>query len=183
VERFQRTLQEECLAKHHPETAAEALTYLQPYGQWYNQARPHQGRDLHDHPPQQRLTQAPALPRLPEQVDPDAWLAHYDKQYYRRHVVSSGAIQLWKYTYFIGMTYTNQTVLVRLDAPQRWIHIEVGNRRIKSLPLKGLYGQVVDYQDFLGLMCDEARSEWKASLWRHRLKAASQTRSDPDAVA
>lgn len=183
VERFQRTLQEECLAKHHPETAAEAITYVQPYCQWYNQERPHQGRDLHDRPPQQRLTQAPALLRLPEKVDPDAWLEHYDKQYYRRHVDSSGAIQLWKYTYYVGMAYTNQTVLVRLDAPQRLIHIEVGKMLVKSIPLKGLYGQVVDYQDFLGLMCDEARSEWKDYLWRQRLKAASQTRSGTDAVA
>jgi hypothetical protein len=138
---------------------------------------------LHDRPPQQRLTQAPALLRLPEKVDPDAWLEHYDKQYYRRHVDSSGAIQLWKYTYYVGMAYTNQTVLVRLDAPQRLIHIEVGKMLVKSIPLKGLYGQVVDYQDFLGLMCDEARSEWKDYLWRQRLKAASQTRSGTDAVA
>ena len=38
-------------------------------------------------------------------------------------------------------------------------------------------------QDFLGLMSDEARSEWKDYLWRQRLKAATPTRSGTDAVA
>jgi len=72
VERFQRTLKEECLEKHLPETAAEAITYLQPYCQWYNLERPHQGKDLHDQPPQQRLARAPVVPRLPGKIDPDA---------------------------------------------------------------------------------------------------------------
>jgi hypothetical protein len=172
VERFQRTLKEECLRKHHPQTAAEAETHLQPYCQWYNRDRPHQGRELHNQPPGQRLSQASLLPRLPETVDPDAWLAFYDKRCYRRHVDSSGTIQLWKYSYYIGLAYTNQTILVRLDAPQRQIHIEIGKTLIKSIPLKGLSGQRVDYQDFLGLMCDEARSQWKDYLWRQRLKTS-----------
>jgi hypothetical protein len=183
VERFQRTLKEECLEKHRPVTAAETTPYLQPYCQWYNVDRPHQGKDLHDQPPQQRLAQAPVLPRLPEQVDPDAWLQHYDKKCYRRHVDSSGNIQLWKHTYYVGLAYANQTVLVRLDAPQRLIHIEGGRVLIRSIPLKGLSGQILDYQDFLGLMSDEARSEWKDYLWRQRLKAATPPRLGTDAVA
>ncbi len=174
VERFQRTLQEECLEKHHPQTSAEATTCLPPYCQWYNQERPHQGKDLHDQPPQQRFAQGPVLPRLPEQVDPDAWLEHYDQRCYRRHVDSSGTIQLWTYSYYVGLAYANQTVLVRLDAPQRLIHVEVGKTLIKSIPLKGLYAQVIDYQDFLGFMGDEARSEWKDYLWRQRLKAPAK---------
>ena len=112
--------------------------------------------------------------RLPEQVNPDAWLAFYDKRSYRRHVDSSGTIQVWKHSYYVGMAYANQTVLVRLDAPQGQLHIEVGQRLIKAIPLKGLYGQMVDFQYFLGLMSDEARSEWKDYLWRHSLKGSSK---------
>jgi transposase InsO family protein len=41
VERFQRTLKEECLSKHQPETAAAANECLPPYCRWYNQERPH----------------------------------------------------------------------------------------------------------------------------------------------
>ncbi len=107
-------------------------------------------------------------------MDPDAWLEHYDQRCYRRHVDSSGTLQLWTYSYYVGLAYANQTVLVRLDAPQRLIHVEVGKTLIKSIPLKGLYGQVIDYQDFLGFMGDEARSEWKDYLWRQRLKAPAK---------
>ena len=81
---------------------------------------------------------------------------------------------MWKYTYYVGRDYTNQSVWVRLDAPQRLIRIEVGKMLIKAIPLKGLYGQVVDYQYFLGLICDPARSEWKDYLWRQRLKAPAK---------
>jgi hypothetical protein len=40
--------------------------------------------------------------------------------------------------------------------------------------LKRLAGQVVDYQEFLGMMGDEARSEWKAYRWRQRLKTSAK---------
>ena len=174
VERFQRSLQEECLRKHRPDTTAEATPHLSTYGHWYNHDRPHQGKDLYDQPPAQRLAQASVLPRLPETVDPDAWLAFYEKRSYRRHVDRSGTIQLWKNTYYVGLAYANQTVLVRLDAPHRQFHLEVGKQRIKTLALKGLYSQVVDFQYFLGLMGDEARSEWKDYLWRQSLKASAK---------
>jgi hypothetical protein len=170
VERFQRTLQEACLHQHQPTTSAEAQPCLATYRQGYNQERPHQGKDLHDQPPAYRTAHSARLPRLPEQVNPDAWLAFYDKRAYRRHVDSSGTIQLWKYSYSIGLAFANQTVLVRLDAPQRQIHSAVNKSRLKTIPLKGLVGRLVDFQDFLGLMSDEARSEWKDYLWRHSLK-------------
>ena len=174
VERFQRTLKQECLYKHRPTTAVDAQAQLLPYCQWYNQARPHQGRDNHDQPPQHRLTEQPALALLPETVDPEAWLSHYHNHRYRRHVNSQGAMQLWKSTYYVGKAYRNQTVSVRLDAPQRAIHLELGNTLIKTIPLKNLHGAPVDFQTFLGFMCDEARSEWKNMLWRQRHNSAAK---------
>jgi len=88
---------------------------------------PHQARDNHDQPPQHRFAEPPTLALLPETVDPDAWLSHYHHHRYRRHVNSQGAMQLWKSTYYVGQVYRNQTVSVRLDAPQRVIHLEIGN--------------------------------------------------------
>jgi hypothetical protein len=32
----------------------------------------------------------------------------------------------------------------------------------------------MDYPDFLGVMCDEARSDWKSYLWRQRLQASAK---------
>jgi hypothetical protein len=122
--------------------------------------------------PRNAASHSDRLPRIPDKVDPDAWLAHYHKRCYRRHVDSRGSIQLWKSTYYVGRAYANQTALVRLDAQQRSIQVEVGQTPVKSLPLKGLSGQLLDYPDFLGLMCDEARSEWRTYLWHQRLKSA-----------
>jgi hypothetical protein len=160
--------------KHRPTTAVDAQAQLLPYCQWYNQARPHQGRDNHDQPPQRRLAEQPALALLPEMVDPEAWLSHYHNHRYRRHVNSQGAIRLWKSTYYVGNAYRNQTVSVRLDAPLRAIHLEIGNRLIKTIPLKNLHSAPVDFQTFLGFMCDEARSEWKNMLWRQRHQRAGK---------
>ena len=126
VERYQRSLKTECLNKHHPATAAEANEVIPAYTSWFNQVRPHQGRDLHDQPPAQRLAQAAPRAAVPEIVDPDAWLTHFHQRHYRRHVDSRGTIQLWKYTYYIGQAYANQTVLVRLDAVRQMIYVEVG---------------------------------------------------------
>ena len=174
VERFQRTLKEECLSKERPANSAEANTVIPPYCRRFNLERPHQGDVNRDQPPGLLLAQAVALLRLPEHLDPDAWLAHYHNRCYRRHVDSHGAIQLWKQTYYVGTAYLNQTVLVRLDAQQRQVHVEVGHARVKSIPLKGLVGHELEYQDFLELICDEARSEWRTYLWRQRLKGSAK---------
>jgi transposase InsO family protein len=170
VERFQRTLKEECLKKYHPETTDSAKDALRQYCHWYNHERPHQARDFADEPPVLRLPPSLRLPRLPEQVDPDAWLVHYDQHSWRRHVDRRGTIQLWKYAYYVGQFYANQTVRVRLDAHSRLLSVEISRSAVKIIPLKGLYGQMLDFQSFLGFMCDEARSEWKHHLWRQRLK-------------
>ncbi len=35
-------------------------------------------------------------------------------------------------------------------------------------------GRQLDYPEFLGFMCDEARSEWQIHLWQQRLKASTR---------
>lgn len=171
VERFQRTLRQECLDKFHPETASAANDCLQPYCAWYNTERPHQGDVNHDLPPL-RLVQRSSLPRIPETIDPDSWLQEFHNRSYRRHVDSRGTIQLWKSLYYVGKTYSNQNVQVRLDAQERAIHVQISGTTIKTMPLKGLYGRQMDYLDFLGVMCDDARSEWKRHLWQQRFSAS-----------
>jgi hypothetical protein len=109
---------------------------------------------------------------LPETVDPDAWLAHYDGRYYRRQVDSRGSIQLWKDNYYLGLPYAGQRCSVRLNAQTKSLQVELSGKVAKTLPLQGLYGYPIPFDDFLGLMVDEARSEWKEYLWRQPLKHA-----------
>ena len=170
VERFQRTLKEECLSKYQPETTSHAHEVLQDYCRWYNQERPHPGQGNHDQPPILQFSPTFKLPALPETVDPDAWLSSFHQRRFRRHVDSRGAVQLWKHTYYIGRAYINQRVSIQLDAIHRVLNVEIAHQRIRQIPLKGLLGHRLEYKDFLGLMCDEARSEWKTFLWRQRMK-------------
>jgi transposase-like protein len=170
IERFQRTFKEECISRYRPTTAATADEVLEPYCEWYNTVRPHQGAGLNLQPPGRFLPHPTIRPRLPEQVDPDAWLHHYDGHYYRRHVDSRGAVQLWKHIYYIGQDYVGQRCALKLEASTRSLHIEVNGKFLKNLPLKGLVGFPILYDDFLGRMIDEARSEWKTYLWNQQLK-------------
>jgi len=170
VERFQRTLKTECLRKHQAETAADTNTFLAPYCDWYNLERPHQGNVNHNQPPLQAARRA-FRPRIPEMIDPDRWLNEFDGRSYRRHVDSRGTIKLWKQTYYIGKAFKNQTVRVRLDASTKSFQAEIAGQLNKHVPLKGLIGREMEYLDFLAIMCDEARSEWKTYLREQYFKA------------
>ena len=170
VERFQRAAKTECIQKYQPDTALEANEQLAPYCDWCNTDRPHQGDVNQDQPPLQPLRRA-SRPRVPESVDPDRWLADFHGRSYRRHVDSRGALKLWKQSYYVGKTFKNQTVHIRLDAPAKAIHLEIAGQLNKQIPLKGLYGHEMDYLDFLAVMCDEARSEWKTYLREQHFKA------------
>jgi transposase InsO family protein len=169
VERFQRSLKEECISHERPDTAAAANQVLPVYCHWYNFNRPHQGADLHSEPPGQHLPHPSIRSLLPQVVDPDAWLLHYSGRYFRRHVDSRGAVQLWKYDYYIGQAYRGQRCALRLDAFSKSLHVEVNGKFIKDIPLKGLYGVLMPYDEYLGLMIDEARSDWKNYLWRQSM--------------
>jgi hypothetical protein len=129
---------------------------------------PHQGAGLDLQPPGRLLPHPTIRPRLPDQVD--AWIRHYDGHYYRRHVDSRGAVQVWKHIYYIGQDYAGQRCALKLEAATRSLHIEVNGKFLKNLPLKGLVGFTILYHDFLGRMFDEARSEWKTYLWNQQLK-------------
>ena len=61
VERFQRSLREECLDKHHPDTTSAANECLPPYSTWSNDERPHQGAGNYDQPPENRRPPSIAL--------------------------------------------------------------------------------------------------------------------------
>jgi hypothetical protein len=57
-----------------------------------------------------------------------------------------------------------------LEAENKSLHVELTGKVVKTLPLKGLYGRSMAFDDFLDLMVDEARSEWKEYVWRQQLK-------------
>lgn len=173
VERLIRSVNGECLRITKPADAQQALTALLAYRQRYNYQRPHQGDVCHNRPPALAFPALPALPRVPETVDPNAWLQRVDGRRYRRQVNSNGVVTIGRQRYYVGQQWSGQKVLLRLDAPQRQFEVEHKGQVVKILKLRGLYeGEPLAFQDYLGRMCDEARSEWKEYLWKQRLKKA-----------
>jgi transposase InsO family protein len=170
VERFNRTLQAECLREAHPTTVPETNAALAAYLPFYNEERPHQGDACQNRPPRQVFPLLPRLPGVPAQVNPDAWLKTYAGQRFRRQVDSRGAVQLGKYPYFVGRLFRGRRAVLRLDAEAQVFQVEVNGQVVKALPIRGLYGRWLSFEEFVGTMCDEARSEWQRYLWKERLK-------------
>jgi len=105
VERHQRTVKTECFGNRPPADTQDANERLGQYRPWYNLERPHQGRDLAGSPPGLVLRQGPSRSRLPERVDPDAWLSAYHNQTFRRQIDQRGTVRLWKQAYSLGKDF------------------------------------------------------------------------------
>jgi hypothetical protein len=71
VERLHRTLNQECLQIRLPMTLGEVREATEEFLQHYNHERPHQGKACGNRPPQTAFPNLPALPPLPERVNPD----------------------------------------------------------------------------------------------------------------
>jgi transposase InsO family protein len=171
VERFILTLKTEFLTPKAPKSLPELVELLPQEQLRYNLKRPHQSKICGNLPPTVAFSKLPPLPRIPEQIDPDAWLTAWDKRRFTRRVDPSGRVKIAKYSYYVGKTLAGRKIGLSVDAKQKTFQINANGKPLKTLAIKGLYGGVLmDFQTFLGAMIDHARSEWKEYLWRQRLK-------------
>ncbi|MFN8374322.1 MAG: hypothetical protein U0694_15770 [Anaerolineae bacterium] len=58
-----------------------------------------------------------------------------------------------------------------MDTQHQLFVLEQAGSILKRSPIKGLRHNLLDFQDYLGWMCDEARSEW--AEYQRRLKRNS----------
>ena len=112
VERFHRSYEEECIRTKTPETLADVQDVNEWFRHHYNEQRPHQGLSCGNQPPAVAFPELPALPQLPDVVDPDAWVSHIVGRYYRRRITSNGSLQIGRHQYYIGTAYVGQQVAV-----------------------------------------------------------------------
>ncbi|WP_149404848.1 integrase core domain-containing protein, partial [Dictyobacter arantiisoli] len=174
VERYHRSLKQECLQKVRPESLQEVQEATERYRTHYNEERPHQGRACQNRPPRVAYPTLPPLPPLPERVDPDAWLSAVNRKRYLRHVGRDGCITVDLACYYIDTHLAKQAVLLEVDAAQRAFAVWQENRIIKWLPIKGLVGQELPLEEYLQLMQGEAlaaarrspRNLHQLSLWK-----------------
>jgi transposase InsO family protein len=110
VERFHRTLSQECLRVHLPQTREQVGEVTQSFLQHYNQERPNQARSCGNQPPGVAYSQFPTLPRVPETVDPDQWLERMNQQAFARTVQADGGISINHEAYYVPRALAGQRV-------------------------------------------------------------------------
>ncbi len=66
-----------------------------------------------------------------------------------------------KRSYYVGKRLKGQQVVLQVDAAAREFRVLHQRQLIKSIPLKGLYDEVLEFEIYLKLICAEARSEWR----------------------
>lgn len=74
IERFHRSLGQECLQVHLPRTHEQVQEATETFLAHYDGERPNQARSCGNHPPRVACPALPTLPAVPETVDPDRWL-------------------------------------------------------------------------------------------------------------
>ena len=162
VERYHRNFKYECQLIECPADLPSTVEVNQRYVHFYNFERPNQAITCGNQPPRTKFPARPCLPPVPHTVDPDRWLLAQSGKTYRRKLDSKGCFQLGNQTYYVKQNRHGQVVVVWVDGKQKTLHVFAGQVLVKSLPIKGLQNRLMNFQEYLELMCKEA-----ISLWRH----------------
>lgn len=163
VERINRTIQHECIYKKRPSTLAQSREELREYRFLYNSQRPHQGRACGNVPPYQAFPRLPILRTLPITIDPDSWLNRIDGRIFERLVQANGSVKVDNHSYYVGKKYHGKHVTLQLQAETREFKVMHKRKFIKQIPVKGLYNEVLEFQEYLDLICREAHTEWRTT--------------------
>lgn len=167
VERFHRSLGQECLQVHRPGTLSQVAEVTEAFLVHYNSERPNQARSCGNQPPRVACQQFPTLPRVPQMVDPDRWLWQVNKQAFARTVRAGGDLTINHQDYYVSRSLAGQRVTCWVNAAEKCFDIWQPAGRIKSIPIRGLYGQAMPFEEYVGLMKREARSEYRQYLRTH----------------
>jgi len=66
-----------------------------------------------------------------------------------------------KRSYYVGRHLYGQLITLKVDADHREFQIMQGRQVIKTVPIKGLYDELLEFEVYLKLICEEARTEWR----------------------
>ncbi len=167
VERFHRSLSQECLQVHRPGKLSEVSELTEAYLSHYNHERPNQAHSCGNQPPRVACPVFPTLKSVPEMVDPDSWLVQINQQAFARTIRADGKLTINHEDYYVSRSLAGQRVTCWVNAAQKQFDIRQPGGRLKSIPIKGLHGQSMPFQDYVALMKQEARSEYRQYLRTH----------------
>jgi len=168
VERYNRNYNYETILIYLPETLQQVIDMNQNEKHFYNYRRPSQAQSCSNQPPRRAFPDLPILPALPEMVDPDSWLKTIDGELYTRRVNASGTVQVDRHKYYIGRAYHGRRVVLQVDATNQLFKVELANKALKRIPIKGLEHGQMRFADYLDFICQQAISTWRLYLRKHR---------------
>ena len=171
VERFQRTLEHEWIRIEQPPDLAAAKALLQIKHDFYNRERPNQSTVCSNQPPYEAFPTLPILPHIPDEVDPDQWLVAYHNRLLKRRVTSNGSVQIGKHRYYVDRKLAGQQIIIQINGHERQLDVYHRGCYLKSKAIKNLYHGTIPFGDYLRLICQEARAEWRQIQRRKRVVA------------
>ncbi len=158
AERSVRTLKYECLWLDPPKDWLKAEDILEGYRQFYNQDRANQSLACGNRPPYEAFPSLPPLPRVPDVIDPDAWLPSYHRRIFKRQVGRNGTISVGRHPYYVGYVHAGARVGVLLDAQGCVFHILHRGAVLCEKEIQGLVGRTMPFQTYLKHMLAEAQT-------------------------
>jgi len=167
VERFHRTLGEECLSVQRPGTLEQVKEVTESFLHHYNEQRPHQGRSCGNQPPRVACPSFPKLPAVAETIDPDLWLERVNGQALVRKVQADASLTINHERYYLPRELAGHQVTCFINAPEKQFDIWQAGAHVKSVPIKGLCGKILPFEEYVSLMKEEARSEYRRYLQTH----------------
>ncbi|MBO0783797.1 MAG: transposase family protein [Ktedonobacteraceae bacterium] len=172
VERYHRTLNQECLKRERPKTIDEVHQVTEAFASHYNWQRPHQGISCGNRPPRVAFPTLPSLPKVPDLVNPDAWLSQVKGQHLVRRVNRQGFVKVDLSPYYISSKLAGQKVTLSIQAREQSLQVVYPQEYRRSLPLKGLHQRALPYQEYLALMQREASTQQRLlSLGRWKIRS------------
>jgi hypothetical protein len=172
VERYFRTFNRECVAIQCPQDVMQSKEVFDDHRYTFNHHRPHQAPVCGNRPPYVAFPNLPTLPALPHVVDPDRWLLGYHRQLFKRRVSSAGRIQIDKHRYYVRRDFAGHYVVCQLDAHQRVFDVMLDGKIIKTMPIKGLYDEPLEFADYLELVLKEAEAERRRLARKQRRRVS-----------
>ena len=91
-----------------------------------------------------------------------------DKQAFARMIRADGKLTINRVNYYVSRQLAGQRVTCWVNAAQKCFDIWQPEGRITSMPIKGLHGKIMPFQDYVALMKAEARSEYQHYLRTHK---------------
>lgn len=176
VERYHRTSQAECLALDRPADVEQAKAVTAAFVRHDHLERPPQGLCCGHQPPLIAFPHLSAFPPLPTMGDPDSWLAPVDGLHLVRKVDRHGMISLDLKRYSVSTHLVGHHVVLQLKAQLHCVQVLPEHQVIKALPLRGLVGQQLSFEQFLTHLLHQARAQ-------ARLRSLQERKSRTAAVA